>query len=568
MEQNGVTDLRSDGTHPADIPFLRERIRAAGMPEAAQAALEHELTRFEQVPPTSTEYSLIRSYFDWLLTLPWNQRTEDQTDIGETRAKLDEGHFGLELAKDRITEHLSVMKLRGDDLGPVLCLVGPPGTGKTSLCHSVARVLGRKIVRISLRGLADETEICGQRRTRLDALPGRIIRGIRTAGSSNPVFVLEEIDRLGPGGTGDIQAALAEVLDPKLRATFTDHYLDVPFDLSGALFVVTAHLFEAIPEALAGSLDPILLPGYVQEEKYEIARHHLLPRERWKCGLDEQQFDLDDWALQQLLRSTATDAGVGRLKEQIGRLARKAAGTIASHSRTAVKIGPGSLPEWIGAPLEEKKAIVPDVGVAQALVITPGGAKVSSIEVSRISGRHAVTITGPQSTHLRELVQVALSILRARAKRFDFDPETIDQTHLHIHVQDVLAPSDLASLGLGIFAALVSAFTGKPIRGDLALTGAVSLKGRLRAVPGIVDKVLAARRLELTDMIVPKDNAGDLEQVPDYVYEAIKIHTAETVDEALAQALLQIIVPKPEETSAIEKAQQDAPDVTPNSSEG
>jgi ATP-dependent Lon protease len=565
VRQTSDPDVNGASNHRADIPFLRERARAADLPDAALTAAEHELTRLERLPVTSGEYGLTRAYLDWLLALPWTSRTDDRLDIKAARHQLEEGHFGLEAAKEQIINHLAVMRLRGDGRSPVLCIVGPPGSGKTSLGHSIARVLGRTLVRISLRGICDEMEISGQRRTSLDALPGKIMRGIRTSGVKNPVFMLEQIDRLGRGGRGDVQAALFEALEPKLRARFTDQYLDLPFDLSETFFIVTAHLFEAVPESLRDCLEPVTLPGYVQEEKYEIARHYLLPRERERSGLSAKQFDIDEWALKELSRGGPGEAGLNGLQERIAELARQVAGEIAGRGRRSVRIDKSALAERLATPITETgMASNPEVGVAKAAVITPAGAVISNVEVTRVDGRPELTLTGPQSHRMRELVQTALTILRARAKRFDLQIEVFDTCHLHLHFHDELAQSDLASVGVSTVAALTSAFTGKPIRADLALTGGLSLRGRLRRVPGIIDKVLAARRLELAHLVIPRAQSPELERLPGYVLKAVNIHPVETVDEALELSLLQIIVPKPEETSAIEMFQAKPPNDSPN----
>jgi ATP-dependent Lon protease len=571
LDSNGASDRRSEHSNlSADIPFLRERVRAAGMPERALAVAEHELTRLEYISPESSEYSLSRSYFDWLLSLPWNDRTEDESDINRTLDVLDKGHFGLEHAKAQIADHLAVMQLRQDGRGPVLCLVGSHGTGKTSLGHSIARALGRKFVRISVRGATNESEINGQRRTWRNALPGKIIRGLRSAGVRNPVFMIEDVDRMGASGQGDVRAALIEAIDPKLRGQFADHYMDVTFDLSEVLFVATARLQEAIPESISGAMDQIILPGYVQEEKYQIARHFLLPKERDRCGLSESQFELDEPSLRQLSRSNPEQAGLHSLSMQIGGLARKAAGVVARGTEAGLHLDASNLSEWIDAtaPQDEPTGSLPDVGTARALVIAPRGAGVMNVEVTRITGRSNLTVTGPQSEQLRGMVEMAVTLLRACASRYDINSDLFDNTHLHVHVEQKLAESDLDSMGMAILAALVSEFTGKPIRHDVAISGGISLRGHLRSVPRMVDKILAARRLEIAHIVMPRANAGDLDRIPGYVREALSIHAVDTADEALDRSLQQIIVPKPEETSAIELALSESGNVPPNTATG
>jgi ATP-dependent Lon protease len=536
----------------AEVAFLRERVRAAGLAEGALALAETELARLDRLPSASAEYGLARAYFDWILALPWNHRSEDHLDIAEARRQLDAGHFGLDYVKEQIIDRIAVMKTRADGSAPVIGFVGPTGTGKTSLGHSIARTLGRELVRLNLRGLRDESDIIGQRRVTTDAMPGRIIRALRNAGTRNPVIVLEEAGKLGTGGRGDIVSALVEAIDSRLRQRFTDQYLDVPFDLSEVFFIVTANSLEALPESLANCFDAYFLPGYVQEEKFEIARKHLLPREREKCGLREDQFEISEHVLKQMVRSNPREAGVGGLQEQIAELARKASRVVADGVHRALRLTEmdlGALPR--GTVDDTTREIHPEVGVVRAMIVSPEGAAISTIEVSLIPGQKDVSLTGPQSHRLRELVQNALTILRARATRFDLKPEAFDSARLHIHVPDELAPSDLPSLGMPIVAALISAFTGKPIRADVALTGGITLRGRLREVRGVVDKVLAARRLELAHVVVPAENAKDFDHLPVYVRDAVQIHAVADVDEALRFSMLQIIVPKPEEASAL-----------------
>jgi len=550
----------------AELSFLRDRMRAADLPEDALAAAEHELLRLEKLSPRSPEYSLARSFFDWLLALPWHARTRDRLDVKAARRTLDLGHFGLDIAKEEITDFLAVMQMRADGRAPALCFVGPAGAGKTSLGCAVARALDRRVVRISVRGIRDETEILGQRRTWPDALPGRIIHAIRSAGVKNPVIMIEEIDRLGPRGHGDVQAALFEALDLKVRSRFTDHFLDLPFDLSEVFFIATANLLEAVPEMLRDCFNPISLPGYVQEEKVKITKRFLIPRERERCGLGPEEFDVAEVALKEMVRAYSREAGVGRLQEQVALLARKAAGELAAGNAKEVYVDSPRLAEWLGHPLPgaDSRRRGPEVGTAQALVIASDGGMVSPVEATRISGHGNVTITGPAGERLREHIQKALTILRARAKKFDLDLAAFDTSHLHVHIPDAPAAGDLAALDLALVASLVSTYTSKPIRADLALTGALSLSGQVRPVGGIVDKILAARRAEIEHVVIPAECAPELEKLPDYVRDAIKVHPVQTVDEALDWAVMQIILPKPEEASAIGLFRKEPPGKSPN----
>lgn len=549
-----------------ELSFLRDRIRAADLPDYALTAAEHELVRLEKISPQSPEYALTRSFFDWLLALPWNTRTPDRLDVKAARRMLDLGHFGLDVAKSQLCDFLGAMQMRGDGHAPALCFVGPVGVGKTSVAHSVARALGRHMVRISVRGLRDESEIVGHRRTRLDALPGRIIRAIRSAGVKNPVVVIEQVDHLSPRGQGDVVAALFEALDAKQRARFTDQFLDLPFDLSEVFFIATANLLEEVPEALRGCLQPISLPGYVQEEKVKIAKRYLIPRERERCGLGPEQFDIAEAALKQLVVTYAREAGVERLQEQVAFLARRAATELAARQAKDIYIDSPRLAEWLGHPLPGAGAMrrSPEVGVAGALVMAPEGGIVSLVEATRIAGRRDVTLTGPSGPRLREHIETALTILRVRAQKFDIDPALFDSTHLHVHVADAAAGSDIDAFDLALVASLVSAYTSKPIRADLALTGAVSLRGRVRPVGGIVEKILAARRAEIEHVVIPAECEPEIDKLPEYVREALKIHPVATVDEALDLAVMQIIVPKPEEASAIGLFKKPASGHSPN----
>lgn len=555
---NAQGGLHGDLQGTAEVAFLHQRIRAADLPEHALAAAEYEIQRLGNLTSASPQYGVSRVYLDWLLALPWHARTEDDLQIDRVRKRLDSGHHGLEFAKAQILDFVGAMKLRGGGYAPALCFVGPHGAGKTSLGHSIARALGRKFVSVSLAGVNDEAEVLGRRRTWLDALPGRVMRAMRTAGVNNPVFMLEGIDEFSAGGKGDLTASLAEVIDSKLRARFTDHYLDLPFDLTEVLFIATAHLEEAIPEALRESVDMIRLPGYVPEEKYEIARGYLIPRERERYGLEAAGFDLDEWSLRKLIGQYTSEAGVRELQERISALVRRAAYQIADGECTRVQAGESYLAELFGPPSQSGESAHrrPEVGAAQTLMIASEGGTVSVVEVTRIRGAGEVTVTGPVDDTVRECVLTVLTSIRARAERFDLKPEVFDQTHLHVHFNAAPAPSDMASHSLAIAAALVSAYTGKPVRFDLALTGGLSLRGKVLPVDGLVDKILAARRAEIQHVVFPAENAAEIQKLPKYVRDAMEFHPVQTVDRVLELATLQIIVPKPEETSAIEMFQK------------
>lgn len=551
VEGRAHTTEGNGGLH-AEVAFLRERVRAAELPGEVSSRAELELSRMERVAQTSLEYGLTRSYFDWLLALPWSHESRDRLDLSLARRELDAGHLGLEFVKEQILDRFAVMSTRGDGSAPVLALIGPVGTGKTSLGHAIARALGRKLVRVNVRGIADEADLLGHRRATPEALPGRILRAMRAAGTCNPVMIIEEADRLATGGQGDVAAALVEALDGKLRSRFTDHFLDVPFDLSKVFFVVTANARESLSPSLAECCDPLYLPGYVQEEKLKIAQSVLLPHERDRCGLSEAQFDMNEFELKELVSRTAAEAGVGQLKQAIAERARKAARIVAEGAGTGAAIRDRQERADNGHELARKQnELRPQVGLARALVLSPEGATVTAIEVSRIPGEPDLTLTGPQSERLRELVWSALTILRARASKYDLDAEAFDRARLHVHVHDMLVPGDLLSLGLPMVAALISAFTDKPVRGDVGLSGGISLSGGLRDVPGATSKVLAARRRELAIAVLPLESAGTVERLPEYVRNALRIQPVATVDEALDLSLLQIILPKPEEASAI-----------------
>jgi len=566
-QTSAMSERSGNGGEAAALSFLRQRIRSAELPEYVMAAAEYELQRIGSSVPMSPEYGLARGYIDWLLALPWRQRSDDRLDVRRVQAELDAGHYGLDAVKAQILDFVGVMARRKDGQAPALCFVGPVGAGKTSLGHSIARALDRKFVSMSVAGVRDEAELDGRRRTWPDALPGRVIRAIRNAGTRNPVFVIEGIDRLDAEGRAGLSAVLYEVLDLKARARFTDHYLDLPFDLREAMFIATANLEEAIPEVLRECVEVIHLPGYVQEEKLAIAREYLLPRERERSGLTEAEFDIDEWALKSLIGEYTVEAGVRHLQRRIATLARHAAGAITAGKISTWRVGRAELAECFGPSAGSDDAVPPpEVGAARNLLVSADGGIVSVVEVTRIRGAGQITMTGPVDERMREHVLTALTAVRARAERYDLDPNVFDETQLHVHFNQAPAASDIASEGLAIAAALVSTYTGKPIRFDLTLTGGLSLRGRVLPVSGIVDKVLAARRADIRHIVIPRENQADLQQLPAYVTSAMQFHPVETVDQALELAMLQIIVPKPEETSAIEMFKKGKPDKPANGS--
>jgi ATP-dependent Lon protease len=525
-----------------DIEELQEKVEAAGMPEAVRKEALRELDRLARMPVAAAEYTVSRTYMDWLVTLPWQKRTEEVIDLPKTKEVLDADHSGLEKAKDRILEYLAVRKLNPDVKGPILCFAGPPGVGKTSLAKSIARSLGRKFVRVSLGGMRDEAEIRGHRRTYIGALPGQIIQGIRRAESRNPVFILDEIDKLGADFRGDPASALLEVLDPEQNNSFRDHYLDVPFDLSEVLFITTANVLHPIPPALRDRMEVLEIPGYTEEEKLEIARDHLVQKQIANHGLTAEQLIIADDALRTVIRGYTREAGVRNLEREVGALCRKAARRRAEGDESPLTITATIVMEMLGAPTfldEEIEERTKDPGVAIGLAWTPAGGDVLLVEASRMPGTGSLTLTGQLGDVMKESARAALSWFRAHAAAYGADPDFFKNAEIHLHVPSGAIPKDGPSAGVTIATALASELTRRPVRGDIAMTGEVTLSGRVLPVGGIKEKVLAARRVGIREVILPRQNEKNVnEDLSDELKRALTIHYVQTVDEVLLLALL------------------------------
>jgi len=525
----------------AESEELRAKIEAAGLSPEAREAAERELHRLEQMTSGAPEYSMARTYLDWLLALPWATSTEDHLDIGVAARVLDEDHYGLEKVKDRILEYLAVRRLRQETKGPILCFVGPPGVGKTSLGRSIARAMGRKFLRISLGGVHDEAEIRGHRRTYIGSLPGRIIQGLRKAGANNPVFMLDEIDKVGADFRGDPAAALLEVLDPEQNNTFVDHYLDVQFDLSKVLFIATANLMGTVPPALRDRMEEIALSGYTPDEKLQIARRHLLPRQLAEHGIGTQHLTVTDEAVKRLIAEYTYEAGLRQLERQLGAICRKVARRIVEGRRRKFKVGAEDLEEYLGPVrfFSEVAAGKGEVGVVTGLAATAVGGEILFIEATRMQGKKNLILTGQLGEVMQESAKTALSYLRTRARDLGIDPEAFAESDIHLHVPAGATPKEGPSAGIALAVALASLFTGRPARSDVAMTGEITLRGRVLPVGGIRDKVLAAQRAGIRTVILPGRNRNDLEEIPAPIREQMRFELVESFDQALQLALLE-----------------------------
>jgi len=520
---------------------LREKIEQTPMPSEARKAAEQELERLQQTPPAAAEYAVGRNYLDWILSLPWEKSTEDKLDLKAAGRILNEQHFGLAKVKDRLLEFIAVIKRRKQIKGPILCLVGPPGVGKTSLGKSVADALGRKFARISLGGMRDEAEIRGHRRTYVGAMPGRIIQTLRRIESRNPVILLDELDKVGADFRGDPAAALLEVLDPAQNHTFTDHYLDLPFDLSRVLFITTANWLEPIHPALRDRLEVIELPSYTESEKLQIAKRYLVPRQIEEHGLTRRDVKFADSALRKLIREYTREAGVRQLEREIAALLRKATRKIISQNGKAatVKLDAENLKDFLGhAPfIAETAEKITEYGIATGLAWTPFGGDVLFIEATRMRGRGNLLLTGSLGEVMKESAQTAVSYLRSQAKLLDLDLSDYNKFDVHIHVPAGATPKDGPSAGVAIVAALASLLTKKRVRFRMAMTGEISLRGRVLRVGGIKEKVLAASRFGIKEIILPEQNKSDWLDVPAEVRARLKVHFVQHIADVLRLAL-------------------------------
>jgi ATP-dependent Lon protease len=524
-----------------EIEELQEKIEAAGMPEGVKKEAVRELDRLSKMPVAAAEYTVSRTYLDWLVALPWTKRTDEVIDLPKTKATLDADHSGLEKAKDRILEYLAVRKLNPDVKGPILCFVGPPGVGKTSLARSIAESLGRKFVRVSLGGMRDEAEIRGHRRTYIGALPGQIIQGLRRAESKNPVFILDEIDKLGSDFRGDPSSALLEVLDPEQNNSFRDHYLDVPFDLSEVLFITTANVLDPVPPALRDRMEVLEIAGYTEEEKLKIATDHLVDKQVKNHGLTPEYIQFTPDAIRQVIRGYTREAGVRNLEREIGALCRKVARRRAEGNETPIEITPDVVIEFLGAPKfldEEMEERTKEPGVAIGLAWTPAGGEVLFIEASKMAGSGSLTLTGQLGDVMKESARAALSWLRTHAREYNIDPDFFTKAEMHVHVPSGAIPKDGPSAGVTMATAMASELTGRPVRGDIAMTGEITLSGRVLPIGGVKEKVLAAKRLGIREVILPKQNAKNVnEDLTPELRKDLTVHLVSTIDEVLALAL-------------------------------
>jgi len=542
-------ELGEGDADEGDVAHLKKRIAEADLPEHIRKEVEREIARLGKVPPSSPDHQVLRTYLELVLELPWNKVSEEHMDLSKVRQVLDEDHYGIKEVKERIVEHLAVLKLNPSAKAPILCLVGPPGVGKTSLGQSIARAMGRRFERFSLGGVHDEAELRGHRRTYVGALPGRIIQAMRRAGVKNPVLMLDEVDKLGRDFRGDPAAALLEILDPAQNHTFRDHYLDLPFDLSKVFFITTANTLDTISQPLLDRMEIIRVQGYSEREKGEIARRYLWPRRLKEAGLDGEQIELPDEVLDHMISRYTREAGVRQLEQMLGRLTRKVALTVAERSsgqeRQIVRIAKTDLSEWLGAerfmPEEARKNI--PVGVATGLAWTPTGGDVLYIETTLLPGSHEVSLTGQLGEVMQESARAARSYLWSHAESMGLDISRFKRNGVHIHVPSGAIPKDGPSAGVTMATALASSYVGQPVRSDTAMTGEISLAGLVLPVGGIKEKVLAAHRAGIRRIILPKANEKDLKDVPQEVRDDLTFVLAERVEEVLRSAFAHELTP-------------------------
>jgi ATP-dependent Lon protease len=510
------------------------------MPEDALKQARRELDRLGNTPPASAEHGVIRTYLEWMADLPWSKLSDDRLDVPEAQRILDEDHYDLEKVKDRILEYIAVLSLKRDLKGPILCFAGPPGTGKTSLGRSIARALGREFVRISLGGVRDEAEIRGHRRTYVGALPGRIVQGLRKAKTRNPVFLLDEVDKVGQDFRGDPSSALLEVLDPEQNANFSDHYLEVPFDLSQVLFIATANWMDPVPAALKDRMEVIELPGYTEEDKVEIAKRYLLPRQREANGIAAFAVEIPDETLRVLVRSYTREAGVRNLEREIAALCRKVARRVAEEGEGgAIRIGPDEVAKLLG-PVKFEPELAERAGrpgVAVGLAWTPAGGDILFIEATRMPGQGKLALTGSLGDVMRESVEAARSWLRTQARGLGIDPALFERSDVHVHVPAGAVPKDGPSAGVAMVTALASLLTARAAHHDVAMTGEITLRGKVLPVGGIKEKVLAAKRAGIRRVVLPARNRRDVEEIAKHLLEGLELVYVDTIEEALAQTL-------------------------------
>ncbi|HYI22523.1 MAG TPA: endopeptidase La [Candidatus Limnocylindrales bacterium] len=552
-------ELGEDDPQQAEVNELREKVEQAGMPEEIKARAIKEVDRMSRIPSASPEVGVIRTYVDWLIGLPWNVTTEDNLDLKEAARILDEDHYGLEKIKERILEYLAVRSLADKIRSPILAFVGPPGVGKTSLGKSVARAMGRKFVRMSLGGIHDEAEIRGHRRTYIGALPGRIIQNVKTAGTNNPVFMLDEVDKIGMDFRGDPSSALLEVLDPEQNNTFQDNYLEVPFDLSKVLFIATGNLLDPIPPALRDRMEIIQLPGYTQTEKIEIGKRFLIPKQLENHGLTTKNVEITDEAMVELVQAYTKEAGVRNLEREVANIMRKVARTVAEGRKRKTVVDTKKLSDLLGPPRYEYGELETEdqTGAATGLVVTEVGGDVVSVEVTRMPGKEDFILTGQLGEVMRESARAGLSWIRAHADELGIERDAFEKYTLHIHVPAGGIPKDGPSAGITMALAMVSAYTGIPVHKDIAMTGEITLRGRVLPIGGLKSKILAAHLSGAKAVILPLKNQKDLIDVPDEIRKQMKLVLVESMDQVLEHGLVRLpkrLEAKPAEV--VEKGEQ------------
>jgi ATP-dependent Lon protease len=535
------SELGEDRETEEEFEELRESIEKSGMPKEVKKQAHKQLNRLEGMHPESSEATVIRTYLDWLVELPWKKTSKDQLDIRKAARILDEDHYDLEKVKERILEYLSVRKLNPKMKGPILCFVGPPGVGKTSLGRSIARSLNRKFVRMSLGGMRDEAEIRGHRRTYIGSMPGRIIQGIKEAGTRNPVFMLDEVDKLGADFRGDPSSALLEVLDPEQNNSFTDNYLNVPFDLSKVMFICTANILDTIPPALMDRMEIIRLSGYTEQEKVRIARQFLIPRQIRENGLRQDQLHFSDRAVAKIIREYTREPGLRNLEREIGSVCRKVARRIAEGEDRTYRIQAGNVHKYLGVPryLEEERERELPPGVALGLAWTSAGGEILHVEASVMPGKGKLNLTGSLGEVMKESAQAALSYARTRAERLGISPDFAEKHDIHIHVPSGATPKEGPSAGVTLVIALLSALTGQPLRNDVAMTGEITLRGRVMPVSGIKEKILAASAAGVRTVLLPAKNYKDFMEIPSELRRHVEMKTVEHIDDIWPLVCLQ-----------------------------
>jgi len=534
QQELGDNDARSE-----EMSELRKALEEAKMPPNVEKEALKQLNRLEQMHPDSAESGMLRTYMDWLVELPWGTATRDALNLKKARQILDADHYYLNKIKERILEFLAVRKLKKSSKGPILCFVGPPGVGKTSLGKSIARAMGRKFVRISLGGVRDEAEIRGHRRTYVGALPGRILQGMKQAGSNNPVFMLDEIDKIGADFRGDPSSALLEVLDPEQNNSFSDHYINLPFDLSNVMFIATANQIDPVPGPLRDRMEVISLSGYTEEEKLQIARRYLIPRQMKENGISARYILFSDSAIKAIIAKYTREAGLRNLEREIGSVCRKVARRIAEGEKKQFKISAATVAKYLGPPrfLREEEMENNEIGVATGLAWTPVGGEVLFVEAIIMKGKGGLTLTGQLGDVMKESVQAALSYIRSKTKELHIAEDFYSTLDLHVHVPAGAIPKDGPSAGVTMATALVSLLTGIPVRREVAMTGEITLRGRVLPIGGLKEKILAAIRAGITTVIIPDQNSKDLEDIPAEIRKKIEIIPVKTIDDVLSVAL-------------------------------